>query len=212
MKKIYVPLIAIFLLTLILTSVSYSQIKYTKPEPRNIWGFGFSYSERGFGPNASLYVPIGKTTDVFFNVLFSNVTDSRETERTDPFGNTFVINKINRVFMMPLSIGLRKELFTDDIEGEFVPIFNVGISPTLIFLNPYDRDFFSALGYTTTQFALGGFTGLGVSFRQSKNMSLNFNLSYYYISTLGDPVQSLNGSDINNVGGLQLGFAINFMN
>ena len=211
MKKISNPLISIFIFTLIFTSVSYSQIKYAQPEPRNVWSIGFSYSERGFGPSASFFLPTGKTTDVFINVLFSNVTDSREIERTDLFGNTYVANKINRVFMMPVSIGLRKEMFKDDIEGEFVPIFNIGVSPTLIFLNPYDRDFFSALGYTTTQFGIGGFTGLGVSFRQSQSMSLNFNLNYYYISVLGDDVQSLEGSTIKNVGGLQLGFAINFM-
>lgn len=211
MKKLLFSIILISSINSFLITDSNSQIKYTKPDARNIWSIGFSYSERGFGPNVGFYLPTGKTTDVFFGLLFSNVTDAREIERTDLFGNTYVADKVNRVFMMPLSIGLRKELFTDDIEGEFSPIFNIGISPTLIMVNPYDRDFFSAIGYTTTKFGIGGFTGLGVSFRQSKDMSLNFNLSYYYISVLGEQIQSIEDSYISNVGGLQLGFAINFM-
>ena len=113
--------------------------------------------------------------------------------------------------MSTLSFGMRKELFKDDIEGEFLPIFNIGISPSMIFMNPYDQNFFSALGRTTTSFGIGGFTGLGVSFRQSRDMSINFNLSYYYIKVVGNEVESIKDNPIDNIGGVQLGFAINFM-
>ncbi|MBS1518977.1 MAG: hypothetical protein JSS91_12895 [Bacteroidetes bacterium] len=211
MKKYLFPLFISFVLIISFSLPARSQLKTVKKEPRNNWSIGFSYSERGFGPSASYYIPTGKSTDLFFNIGISNVTDSREIERTDIFGNTFVADKVNRVFMMPLSIGIRKELFKGDIEGDFTPLINFGVSPTLILMNPYDKNFFSAIGYTTASYGLGGFAGLGVSFRQSRDMSINFNLSYYYIQVLGKEVQSIRGSTIDNAGGLQLAFGINFM-
>ena len=212
MNRISLLIPAISLIITINSSVSVSQSKPVIKEPRNNWSMGLSYSERGFGPSFSYYIPSGKSTDLFLNLSVSGVTDSREFERTDFYGNAIPVqNKINRVYMSTLSFGMRKELFKDDIEGEFLPIFNIGISPSIIFMNPYDQNFFSALGRTTTSFGLGGFTGLGVSFRQSRDMSINFNLSYYYIKVVGNEVESIKDNPIDNIGGVQLGFAINFM-
>jgi hypothetical protein len=213
MKNKIICAIVILFVLVISSDLSFSQtkIKYKKPETRNVWGLGFSYAENGFGPSVSLYAPIGKTTDLSFNLTFSGVTDTREIQRYDIFGNSITYDKINRVFMIPLSIGIKKELFKDDIEGDFVPVFNAGISPTLILTNPYDMSFFNALNYMSTHFGFGGYMGIGVNFKQSKSLSMSVNLNYYYIPIIGDGVQSVQYSTINNVGGFQLGFGIIFM-
>ena len=212
MNRILLLIPAVSIIITLNSSAVFSQNKPVSKEPRNNWSMGLSYSERGFGPSFSYYFPSGKSTDFFLNFSVSGVTDSREFERTDYYGNTIPVeNKINRVYMSTLSFGLRKELFKDDIEGEFLPIFNIGVSPSMIFMNPYNQNFFSAIGSTTTSFGIGGFTGLGVSFRQSKDMSINFNLSYYYIKVVGNEVESIKDNPIDNIGGVQLGFAINFM-
>ena len=113
--------------------------------------------------------------------------------------------------MMPLSIGIRKELFKDDLEGDFVPVLNAGVSPTLVFTNPYNESYFKAFAYTQTHFAFGGYAGLGVSYSQSKSMSMNINFNYYYIPLLGNGVQSLQYNTINDVGGLQLSLGVIFL-
>lgn len=211
-NKIVISILICFGL-LIVTSFSFAQsnIKYTKHEPRNTWGIGLNYAENGFGPSVSFYNHLGKTTDLTFNLAFSGVSDTREIERYDIFGNSVIVNKVNRVFMMPLNIGIRKELFKDDIEGVFVPLLNFGVSPTIVFTNPYDKSFFNAIGYTQTHFGFGGYAGFGVNFTQSESTSLNINVNYFYIPIIGDGVQSLEGNTINNVGGVQLAFGINFM-
>ncbi|MDZ4710862.1 MAG: hypothetical protein SGI89_00890 [bacterium] len=194
------------------TTSAQSKIKYTKPpQPRNAWSVGLNYGENGFGPFASYFVPVGKTTDLTFNLSFSGVTDAREIERYDIFGNSVTIDKINRVFMMPFSIGIRKELFKEEIEGGFIPVINLGISPTLVLTNPYDKSFFKAIPFTQSHFAAGAYGGLGVNFTQSDNISMNISLNYYYLPIIGDGVQSLQNNTITNVGGMQLAFGVNFL-
>lgn len=185
--------------------------KLKTPEPRNRWSLGLGYGENGFGPFTSLFTPLGKSTDLTFNLSISGVTDSREIDRYDIYGNTVVVDKINRVYMIPLSIAIRKELFKNDIEGNFSPMVNFGITPTLVLTNPYSKSFFSALGDTKAHFAAGGFAGIGVSFKQSKNVSMNIMFNYYYLPIIGNGVQSLKNKTINNVGGLQLAFGVNFL-
>ncbi len=204
-----------FLLITSLTSFAQiteqTKIKYKKKERRNSWSLGLNYGENGFGPYASLYANLGRTTDLAFNFAFSGVSDEREIERFDIFGNSIVVDKVNRVFMMPLNIGIRKELFKDDIEGNFTPLLNFGISPTIVFTNPYNRSFFNAIGYTQTHYAFGGYAGFGVSFSQSKSTSMNITFNYSYIPLLGDGVQSLSTNTIKNVGGFNLAFGVNFL-
>ena len=215
MKRINVSMILICLILTGSSTLIYSQdtIKYkkVKNEKRNSWSLGLNYGENGFGPYAGLYSSLGRTTDLVFSISVSGVTDEREIERFDVFGNSVVVNKINRVFMMPLSIVIRKELFKDDIDGDFLPIFNIGVAPTLVLTNPYNESYFAAFGNTQTHFAFGGYAGFGVSFRQNKSMSMNVNFNYYYLPVVGDGVQSLQYSTINDVGGLQLSLGVIFL-
>ena len=215
MKRINVSMILICLILISSSTLIYSQdtIKYkkVKKEKRNSWSLGLNYGENGFGPYAGLYSSLGRTTDLVFSISVSGVTDEREIERVDVFGNSVVVNKINRVFMIPLSAGIRKELFKDDIDGDFLPIFNIGVAPTLVLTNPYNESYFAAFGNTQTHFAFGGYAGFGVSFRQNKSMSMNVNFNYYYLPVVGDGVQSLQYSTINDVGGLQLSLGVIFL-
>jgi len=216
MKRINISMILICLILFCSSTLIYSQdtIKYTKVknEKRNSWSLGLNYGENGFGPYAGLYSSLGRTTDMVFSISVSGVTDEREIERFDVFGNSIVVNKINRVFMIPLSAGIRKELFKDDIDGDFLPIFNIGVAPTLVLTNPYNESYFAAFGHTQTYFAFGGYAGFGVSFRQNKSMSMNVNFNYYYLPLIGDGVQSLQYNTINDVGGLQLSLGVIFLN
>jgi len=213
MAKKAILSIIICLVILCATQLSFAQtqLNYTKKELRNNWGIGFTYSESGVGISSSLFTPISRSTDLFLNLLISGVSDSRELERYDIFGNSIIPDKVNRIFMVPLSIGIKKELFKDDIEGDFSPVINFGISPTLVLTNPYDRSFFNAIGYTRAKFAFGGFGGIGVNFRQSKSMALSVNINYYYIPILGGTVESIQNNKIKDVGGFQIAFGLNFL-
>ncbi len=190
--------------------------KPTKPvkleQPRNNWGIGLDYSEGGFGPNVSYYLPSGSNSDFLFKLTFSSYSDSREIQRTDINGNVYVENKVNRLFIMPLSIGWRVEPFKDDLEGSFNPVFNTGITPTAVFYNPYDQEFFNAIDDTKMKFAFGGFAGIGFTYQQSEGVSMNMSFNYYYLPIIGEGVYSIENSQITNVGGFQISFGVNFLN
>lgn len=213
MKPVIIKLIYIILVFTVMTNQISAQNKPKNKnrEVRNNWGLGFVYTESGFGLSGSYFFKLSKSSDLYFNLLFSNVTDSREMERSDLYGNTYVPNKINRIFMMPLSIGLQKELFKGEIEGNFSPVINVGIAPTLLLANPYNRNFFSAIGYTSAKFAIGPFAGAGLNYKQGDNMSLGFYINYYYLPVIGSQLESLQNSKIKNVGGVQLSLGFNFL-
>ena len=183
----------------------------TKKEPRNNWGLSFNYTESGFGLSSSYFINVWKDTDLFFNLLITGVSDDREIERYDIFGNSEIIGKENRIFMIPLSIGLQKYMFKDDLEGNFKPIISAGITPTLVLTNPADKGFFEAMGYFKTGFAFGGFVGIGMEYIQLDNMSFAFSARYYYLPVIGREINSLENEPIKNLGGLQLVFGVNFL-
>jgi len=183
-----------------------------KKEKRNNWGLSFNYTEKGFGLSSSYFLPVWDDTDLFINLLVSGVTDDRELELFDPYtGTSSTMGKVNRVFMIPLSIGIQKYMFKDDIEGSFKPLVSAGITPALVLTNPADRGFFNALGYFQPGFAFGGFLGIGMEYRQTKNISVNFHARYYYLPVIGKEINSLKDTPIKDLGGLQFVFGVNFL-
>jgi hypothetical protein len=217
MKKLIIPVIITVMLSFIFAPLTFSQqeqIKYTKPkkkDPRSSWSLGLNYGENGFGPYVNFFSDISRSTDLTIGLSISGVSDNREIERYDVFGNSVIPNKINRVFMMPLSIGIKSEVFKDDLEGDFHPVFNLGLTPTLVITDPYDQSFFNALNEAKTYFAFGGYTGIGVNFASGESTSFSFNFNYYYLPIIGGGVQSVEYNTINNVGGFQLAIGVNFL-
>ena len=183
----------------------------SKKDPRNQWGINFAYTEKGFGFSSTYYAPISKTTDLYANLLVSGVSDDREFEEFDIFGNSFIKNKQNRVFMIPLSLGIRHAIFQDDLEGSLKPVVSLGVAPTLVLTNPYDRGYFEAFGYFQPSFAFGGYGGIGIEFAQGNDMAFSFNANYYYLPVIGREVNSLENTPIKDLGGLQFTIGVNFL-
>jgi len=176
----------------------------------NNWALGMMYTESGFGLSATYFTKLARTTDLTYKLSVSGVSDANEVEYYDYYyGNYYVKNKINRVYLTAFSVGLKHNVFFDDIEGSFKPFVKVGVSPALILFNPYEKDFFEAIKYTQTSYGFGGYAGIGIEYYESQSIGLSIGLDYYYIPVLGPDVYSLKDKKISNVGGAQIGF--NFM-
>jgi hypothetical protein len=187
-----------------------------KPEPlqkeaRNKFCLSVLYSEKGWGLSGGYFKSVSNTSDLFINFSVAGATDNREFEYYDYFGNSYIDGKINRVFMLPLSIGLQHYIFKDDIEKDFKPFVNIGVSPTLILINPYDKGYFKAMGYFHSAFAVGGFVGVGMEFLNSKNLAFSINCKYNYLPVVSGNVMSLQNHTIDDLGGIQLIFGVNFL-
>lgn len=180
-------------------------------EKRTQWSFNIMYGEKGFGVAGDYHINISKNTDFFAGLGFSGVTDAREFQEYDIYGNSYTPDKINRVFMAPLTIGIKHAMFQDDIDGSLRPTVSAGIIPTLILTNPASTNFFPALTKFQTAFAIGPFLGVGMDFVQSQNVAFNFNISYSYVPVIGKEVKSLENKPITNIGGLSFAIGVNLL-
>jgi hypothetical protein len=178
---------------------------------RNNWGLGFIYSDKGYGVAATYFKNIGSSTDLSLNLGITGITDPQEFEQFDIYGNSYIANKVHRVFLIPLNIGIQNYVFKDDIEGNFRPFVSAGITPAVVISNPYDKSYFKALGYFNSSFAFGGYVGIGMEYIEFRNVALSMNVKYYYLPVLGSEVSSLRDKPINDVGGLHINFGLNFL-
>ena len=210
-RKINIILFLIF--GFILVNVSIAQIKPLNKEKdiRNHWGLSVIYAEKGFGLSTGYYKQLGYNTDFFTNISVSGVSDTREFERFDIYGNSITIGKENRIFLIPLNIGIQQYLFKDKIESNFRPVVSVGLTPSLIITTPYEKSFFNAFGYAHSFFAMGGFAGVGMEYKEANDVALSISLRYFYLPVIGKSVNSLIDKPINDVGGLEINFGVNFL-
>lgn len=213
MKK--VKFIILFILFAELSFATNFQInpkpELLKKEARNKFGLSVIYSEKGYGLSGGYYKSIGYTTDLFINLSIAGAADNREFEYYDYYGNSYIEGKINRVFMIPLNIGFQHYIFKDDIVEDFKPLVSIGITPTLVLMNPYDKSYFKAMGYFHSAFAIGGFLGVGMEFLSSKNLSFSLNCRYFYLPVVSGNVMSIKDHTIDDLGGINLIFGVNFL-
>ncbi len=180
-------------------------------EPRNQFGLSVIYSDKGYGLSGGYFKPISHSSDLFFNLSVTGVSDNREFEYFDYYGNSYIQDKVKRVFMIPVNIGFQHYMFKDDIENDFKPLVNIGITPALVLTNPYDKSYFNAFGYFQAAFALGGFAGVGIEFQNSKNLAFSMNFRYFYLPVVSGDVISIKNSPMKDLGGIQLVFGVNFL-
>lgn len=180
-------------------------------ETNNKVSLNLIFSDNGFGLGTTLFKSLGRNVSAFASIFFSGAKDDREFETTDAFGNTYTPLKINRLFMIPVNLGLQLRLFREDVTDNLRPFVNGGITPTAVISAPYDRGFFSSLAYARAKYTVGAFAGAGVDYLTSKKSSLSLNVRYYYINLFGEGVQSLEGKPKNFFGGLYFVFSYNFM-
>ncbi len=201
----------LILILTIIPLVTGAQVNTNTAEKRNHWGIGFMYTDNGFGVSGTYFKNIGRTTDLTFKLAISGVTDPSEVEYYDFYGNSYTAGKVNRVYLTSLSIGIKKNVFYDDIEGNFKPFVKTGIAPAFVLTTPYDRSFFKAFGYAQPGFAFGGYAGIGIEYQESNSIGLSISADYYYLPVIGREILSLQDKPMKNLGGIQLTFNFLFL-
>jgi hypothetical protein len=210
-----IKILIIILVTAKITFATSTQIN-PKPEnvakePRNQFGLSVLYSDKGYGLSGGYYKPISHSSDLFVNLSFTGISDNREFEYYDYYGNSYIQDKVNRVFMIPVNIGIQHYIFKDDIENDFKPLVNFGVTPALVLTNPYEKSYFNAMGYFKAAYAFGGFAGIGMEFQNSKNLAFSLNLRYFYLPVVSGEVMSIKNSQMKDLGGIQLLFGVHFL-
>ena len=172
------------------------------------FGFNILFSNSGYGLGFFYERKINSALSGFFDFGINGARKGDELEifNRDPnsvhYLTYFVPDKVNRVYHIPIMVGLKKGIAGDALFNNFRPFVNVGLGGTVIVTTPYDKEFFSAFGDASAQATYGGFIGLGAEVSE-RSPGIAFNARYYYLPI--DPgVESIRDEPITDFGGLFL--------
>jgi hypothetical protein len=177
------------------------------PSLLNAWGIDILVSNDGFGLGTFYRREFNQDLYGFVNLSVSEAKDDREVELVDLYGNSIVPGKLNRFLVIPLTFGLQRRLFREEILDTFRPYINAGIGPTVIVSAPYTKitttatvppgllfeqvEFFESLGKAQAHYTLGGFIGFGANFGGDRSNLFGVNFRYYITYPLGEGLPSL---------------------
>lgn len=193
MKYIFFLLLGFFTLT------SAQRIGEMAPErppevfPDHAWGVDIMFGEGGFGLGTFWRHKFERELTGYVDLSFSESKDDKEVEYIDYWGQTYVLGKKNRVFVVPLNFGVQYRLFSDALTDNLRPYINAAVGPSLILTTPYEKEFFNAFGETHSKVAIGGYVGFGANFGISKSNLIGINMRYYYAKLPGNGVENMEG-------------------
>lgn len=167
-------------------------------------GFGAGgFYQWNYSPQFAGFIDVGLTgarnADEFESYIFDSAASANSPYNVWRYA---VPNKVNRLFAVPVSFGLRYRIGTESFADNFRPYLNIGAGPCAVFALPYDYEFFTSFGHMTAYLTAGGFVGIGAEVG-GRNSGLGFNMRYYYIP-MHPGIESLKDKPITDFGGLFL--------
>lgn len=172
--------------------------------PPNAVGADLIFSGGGFGLGGFFRRAFSTTVKGFVDMSFSEYKDEREVQYVDYFGRTFTFGKKNRVFLLPVNIGIQYRLFENSLTDNLRPYINFGVGPNFVITTPYKMEFFNSFGKAKLKVAMGGYVGFGAYFGLSEKNLLGINLRYYFIHLFNNGVESLYGRFKKDLGGFYI--------
>jgi len=152
MKK-YIIILSLFSITI--TAQSHAQAQFGEPEvqeiiqPKNLFdegyrrGLGFSFGLNDFGFGAGLQYRIGLNPymEGLINAKIAGLRDPSEQTHIDfYFGNRTIASKYQRVITFPVTVGLKRRLFAEQISDNFRVHTSLSLGPTYAVRIPYFDD------------------------------------------------------------------------
>lgn len=194
-----------------------TNIVFTSPRPllthhikdlqkNKFWGLNLILSNNGFGFGAFYEYYFSKNTNIFANLYLSGARNTDEFEYYDPWtGQLFVPGKVNRLYMFPLTLGISQSFLSEVLGMNFTPYANIGIGPTFILSTPYEKEFFTSLGYAKFYIRFGIFVGTGVNIPVTDKSYIGISARQYWIPFGGEGLESIKDKPIKDFGGFFLG-------
>jgi hypothetical protein len=147
------------------------------------WGIDLLVSTNGFGAGSFYRHEYSDDFSGFIDFSISEAKDDDEAlQRYDYWGNPLPTpGKLSRFLVMPVFVGVQKRLFEDDIIDNFRPYVTAAAGPSMIYVFPYDQEYFSALGKGKPKYTFGGYVGFGAYFGSERSNLLGLNIRYYFI-------------------------------
>ncbi len=167
------------------------------------------FSENGFGAGIFIQRSLFRDFFVFASLYISGARNTDEFETWDPYAGEYrVKGKINRVYMFPLTFGVQKNFFSDELDDSFKPYLNCGLGPAFILTTPYSEDFFKAFGYANGYTRFSAFLGAGANFGSNNKTLLGVNVRYYFIPFGKNGIESVMNSPMKDLGGIFISLSV----
>ena len=149
---------------------------------RNAWGINILVSTNGFGLGSFFRHDYTDELSGFIDLAISEAKDDNEKDYVDYYtGQTYTPGEVNRFLVFPLFVGIEHRLFADEIVDNFRPYVTAAAGPSMIYVFPYNEEYFSALGHGQAKYTAGGYIGFGAYFGSERSTVLGLNMRYYYI-------------------------------
>jgi len=172
-------------------------------------GFNMKLSSHGFGAGGFHSWMLSNKIESSISFYISGARKSDEIEYYDyQTGQIFIPGKINRLYLIPITLSIKYHLFNEQLDNTFKPYIDFGVGPSLILSNPYQYEFFSALKYTRLYTRFGTYLGFGSYLMSTEKSLMGIDARYYYIPFGGDGIESIVALPIKDFGGLFLSLSI----
>ena len=180
--------------------------------PDNAAGVDLMIGEGGFGLGGFYRHQLSTTLTGFIDFSISESKHSKEIERFDIFGYPLPIyGKKNRVFVLPLNVGVQYRLFSNSLTDNLRPYLSMGVGPSMFVTTPAQQEFFKSFGDAKARFGVGGYVGFGANFGANSNNLTGINIRYYYLSLLNDGIEQYFGEFEKNLQHVALTINIGIM-
>lgn len=168
--------------------------------PNNAAGIDLMIGEGGFGLGGFYRYQLSTILSGFIDFSISESKHSKEIERFDIFGYPLPIyGKKNRVFVLPLNLGVQYRLFSNSLTDNLRPYLSAGVGPSMFITTPAQQEFFKSFGDAKARVGVGGYVGLGANFGASSNNLTGINIRYYYLHLFNDGIEQYFGEFEKNL-------------
>lgn len=167
------------------------------------FGFDMIFSNSGFG--GGIFYNRKLQEDLFFNGSFF-ISSARKDDEIEYWNSERqeyrVPDKINRIYNMPLTLGLQKFFLKGVLVETLRPYASFGVGASMIITTPYDYEYFHAFRYTRSYYRFATYIGFGAEFGDPEKSLMGVSFRYYYIPYGGKGLESIKDDPINDFGGL----------
>ena len=198
--KSYITFIVLLTLSISVQSLNAQDSTIRK----HAWGVDILLSTNGIGLGTFYRHEYSDNLSGFMEFSISEAADENEVVYFDYYtSQTYTPGKVNRFLVLPLYIGVQQRLFKDDIVDNFRPYITAAAGPTMIYVFPYDMEYFQALGKGRPKYTLGGYIGGGVYFGSERSTLLGLNIRYYIVPVSGG-IRSMTNTIKKQFGGFYI--------
>lgn len=175
----------------------------------NSIGLEFLFSGSGFGIGTQFERVLSSRYKLNYGVAFSGKRNSDEIEYWSYEYNNYIIpNKINRLFVIPMNIGLQRYIEIESLENSIRPFFGISAIPMFVWKMPYKADFFNEIKDSKLLFRAGASAFLGAEFGAFNTVLVSFKVKYLYVPWGGNGIESIRNFPIKNLGGIYLSLTL----